>query len=286
MPPNTGLVEMVPWIRRYGGVEKADRKQYGSLIATEDESPGKQRAGASSSGSNVNGDDTEQVLQEHHLSKINSGIPELGSDQKILQRSCAFHSSLADVLISSSWPRFWAWERKSTRTSWCKLTQAARNVVSIVMRTIENVYFALVGMKIHICFKFVYTNFLVQAAHIHVLAIMVIVWNNRLTNNVHRHQVIVSVVIAMTRNLSLPRGFYRNWRVMTFKSCVHHVSIDICAYAYRQHVMICHIHLAWSTTSGTSTRPEGIEANQDCTVLWFKKLMLGFEMMKFSKQVH
>jgi len=28
---------------------------------------------------------------------------------------------------------------------------------------------------------------------------------------------------------------------------------------------------------------EGMEANQKCTILWYKKLMLGFEMAKFSK---
>jgi len=157
------------------------------------------------------------------------------------------------------------------------------------MKTVENIYFALVGMKIHICFKFVYTNCLVQAADIHVVAIMVIVWNNRLTNNVlvHRNQVIGSVVIVMTRNLSSPKGFYGTWRVMTFKSRVHHVSIDICAHAYRQHVLICHIHhsLIYYFWNQHPTRTK-IEANQDCIILWYKKSMLGFEMTKFSKQLH
>ena len=37
--------------------------------------------------------------------------------------------------------------------------------------------------------------------------------------------------------------------------------------------------IIWMTT-------EGMEANQDCTILWYKKSILGFEMTKLSKQRH
>ena len=37
---------------------------------------------------------------------------------------------------------------------------------------------------------------------------------------------------------------------------------------------------------GPRSSSEGMEANQDCTVLWYQKLILGFEMTKFSKWQH